>query len=152
MEERAQSGAVRLTARDLASRDGGSLDLILSVHETFSDSRSAILGFIAEEELDYEEDIPGSGEKAVAVHQATASGQVVQGDHLSGRRDVATNLRRVAEIPWAGTRSGCTEDGGSQGIMGIRRVRMLQLVQQSVALSTRKSYTQAWLEFLSYVV
>ncbi|KAJ1205599.1 hypothetical protein NDU88_001027 [Pleurodeles waltl] len=199
LEERAQSGAVRLTARDSASRDGGSLDPILSVHETFSDSRSAISGVIAEEELDYEEDIPGSGEQAVAVHQATTSGQAVQGDRLSGRRDVAANLRRgevsrkydrglviagdsrtvvrpiknvdvaiqagegvkesksegstgtaqeVAEIPWACTGSGCTEDGGSQGIMGIRRVRMLQLVQQSVALSTRKSYTQAWLEFL----
>ncbi|KAJ1157742.1 hypothetical protein NDU88_010442 [Pleurodeles waltl] len=85
MEERVQSGAVRLTARESASRDGGSLDPILSVH---------IAGALVEEELDYEEDIPVSGEQAVTVQQATMSGQAVQGDRLSGSRDVTANLRR----------------------------------------------------------
>ncbi|KAJ1107404.1 hypothetical protein NDU88_004794 [Pleurodeles waltl] len=148
MEEREQSGAVRLTTRESAIRDGGSSDPILSVHEMFPDSQNAISGLVAEEELDYEEDILVSGEQALAVQQATTSGRAVQGDRLSGRRGVATNLLRVAEIPWACTGSGCTEDSGFQAVMGIRRERMLQLVQQSVAPSTRKSYKQAWLDFL----
>ncbi|KAJ1214985.1 hypothetical protein NDU88_002595 [Pleurodeles waltl] len=93
-EERVQSGAVRLTARDLAAWDGGSLDPILSVHESFLDSRSAMSGFNDEEELDYEEETPRSGDQAVAVPQVTTSGQAVQGDRLSGRRDVAANLCR----------------------------------------------------------
>ncbi|KAJ1152024.1 hypothetical protein NDU88_004802 [Pleurodeles waltl] len=93
MEERAQSGAVRLTTRESAIRDGGSSDPILSVHKTVPDSRSAISGLVAKEELDYEEDITVSGEQAVAVQQATTSGRVVQGDCLSNRRCVAANLR-----------------------------------------------------------
>ncbi|KAJ1089450.1 hypothetical protein NDU88_002601 [Pleurodeles waltl] len=94
-EERAQPGAVRLTSRDLASREGRSLDPILSVQESFLDSRSAMSGVIDEEELDYEEETPGSGEQAVAVPQATMSGQAVQDDRLSGRQEVAANLCRV---------------------------------------------------------
>ncbi|KAJ1155207.1 hypothetical protein NDU88_007942 [Pleurodeles waltl] len=171
MEERAQSGAVRLTTRESAIRDGGSSDPILSVHETFPGSRSAISGLVAEEELDYEEDIPVSGEQAVAVQQAKMSGREVQGNRLTVVRpiknvDVAIQAGdgvkesksesstgtaqevAVAEIPWACTGSGCAEDSGSEGVMGIRRVRMLQLVQQSVAPSTRNRYKQAWLDFL----
>ncbi|KAJ1156760.1 hypothetical protein NDU88_009477 [Pleurodeles waltl] len=93
-EERAQPGAVRLTSRDLASREGRSLDPILSVQESCLDSRSAMSGVIDEEELDYEEETPGAGEQAVAVPQASTSGQGVQGDCLSGRREVAANLCR----------------------------------------------------------
>ncbi|KAJ1208209.1 hypothetical protein NDU88_003595 [Pleurodeles waltl] len=37
----------------------------------------------------------------------------------------------------------------SPGVVGDRRVRMLKLVQQSIAPSTRRSYVQAWLEFLN---
>ncbi|KAJ1149711.1 hypothetical protein NDU88_002516 [Pleurodeles waltl] len=94
MEERVQSGAVRPTARESAIRDRGSSDPILSVHRTFPDSQSAISGLVAEEDLDYEEDVPVSGEQAVAVQQATTSGRAVQGDCLSGHRDLAASLRR----------------------------------------------------------
>ncbi|KAJ1215367.1 hypothetical protein NDU88_002976 [Pleurodeles waltl] len=108
MEERLQSGAVRPTARESAIRDRGSSNPILSVHETFPDSRSAISGLVAEEELDYEEDIPVSGEQPVAVQQATTNGRAVQGDRLSGRRDVAANLRRgeVSRVSDVGLVSG----------------------------------------------
>ncbi|KAJ1141253.1 hypothetical protein NDU88_007587 [Pleurodeles waltl] len=94
MEERAQSGVVRLTTRESAIRGGGSSDPIRSVHESVPDSLSAISGLVAEEELDYEEDIAVSGEQAVAVQQAAMSGRAVQGDRLSNRRGFAANLRR----------------------------------------------------------
>ncbi|KAJ1118090.1 hypothetical protein NDU88_006285 [Pleurodeles waltl] len=85
MEERVQSGAVRLTTRESAIRGGGSSDPNLSVHETVPDSRSTIYGLVAEEELDYEEDSTVSGEQAVAVQQSTPRGRAVQGDRLSNR-------------------------------------------------------------------
>ncbi|KAJ1192099.1 hypothetical protein NDU88_001411 [Pleurodeles waltl] len=194
VEERAQSGAVRLTVREVAPLELRSVESSARGLESRSHNRSAILGGEEEEELDYGDD----GEQ-VAVPQASTSGQAFQGERLS-RREVAANLSRgegfdtgngglalggvrsgvrvlknvdvaiqaggegkeskvgdsvsmvqevtVAEVPWACAGSGCTEDGGSQGVVGVRRVRMLQLVQQSVAPSTRKSYEQAWLEFL----
>ncbi|KAJ1165866.1 hypothetical protein NDU88_006283 [Pleurodeles waltl] len=122
-EERAQPGAVRLTSRDLASRDGRSLDPILSVHESFLDSRSTMSGVINEEELDYEEETPGSGEQAVAVPQAKTSGQVVQGDRLSGRRDVTAHLCRGA----------VRREGGVEACEK-RREDAVQLVMQQIEL------------------
>ncbi|KAJ1090382.1 hypothetical protein NDU88_003515 [Pleurodeles waltl] len=148
-EERAQSGAGRPTSREIPSQERGSSDPILRITQTIPASRSAISGLVTdEEELDYEDEVPVLGVRAAAAQKATSSGRAVQGDRLSSRRELAGSLRRVAEIPWAGTGSGCAEDGGSQGVMGIRRVRMLELVQQSIAPSTRRSYEQAWLEFL----
>ncbi|KAJ1161218.1 hypothetical protein NDU88_001705 [Pleurodeles waltl] len=116
---------------------------------TIPASWSAILGLVTEEEeLDYEDEVLVLGVWAASAQTALSSGQEVQGDRLSSRREFAGSLRRVAEIPWACTRGGCAEDGGSQGGMGIRRVRMLEPVQQSIAPSARRSYEQAWLEFL----
>ncbi|KAJ1082738.1 hypothetical protein NDU88_002903 [Pleurodeles waltl] len=89
LEERAQSGAVRLTAREVASLEARSLDPSVRVWEPRSDSRSAILGGNGEEELDYGDD----GDQVVAVPQASTSGQAFQGDRLS-RREVAANLSR----------------------------------------------------------
>ncbi|KAJ1205195.1 hypothetical protein NDU88_000630 [Pleurodeles waltl] len=198
-EERAQSGAVRPTSRETPSQDKETSDPILRITRTIPASRSASSGLVTEEEeLDYEDEVPVLDVRAAPAQKAVSSGQAVQGDRLSSRRELAGSLRRgevsketslasggdsilglnsknvdiqvetedgvteskpegllsstqvvtVAEIPWAGTRSGCAEDGGSQRVMGIRRVRMLELVQQSIAPSTRRSYEQAWLEFL----
>ncbi|KAJ1188115.1 hypothetical protein NDU88_004880 [Pleurodeles waltl] len=145
-------GSVGANSANFAIRQGGG--------ENFLDQEIIILdseeeleieeveGLVTEEEeLDYEDEVPVLGVWAAAAQKAT-SGWAVQGDRLSCRRELSGNLRRVAEIPWAGTGSGCAEDGGSQGVMGIRRVRMLEMVQQSIAPSTRRSYEQAWLEFL----
>ncbi|KAJ1185534.1 hypothetical protein NDU88_002326 [Pleurodeles waltl] len=95
IEERAQSGAVRLTAREVTPM------------ESRSYSRSAILGGEEEEELDYGDD----GEQ-VEAPQASTSGQAFRGERLS-RREVAANLSRgegchTGNGGWAlgGTRSG----------------------------------------------
>ncbi|KAJ1216649.1 hypothetical protein NDU88_004250 [Pleurodeles waltl] len=93
LEERAQSGAVRPTSREVVSLEARSLDPNLRVREPRLDSRSAMLGINEEEELDYEEETLGAGEQVVAVPQASTSGQAFQGDRLS-RREVAANLSR----------------------------------------------------------
>ncbi|KAJ1127245.1 hypothetical protein NDU88_005648 [Pleurodeles waltl] len=148
-EERAQSGAVRPTARGTSVPDIESLDPFLRENRVIPASRSASTGLVPEEEeLDYEDEAPVVDVRAVSAPKTVSSGQAFQGDRLSLRREVVGGLRRVAEIPWAGTGSRCAKDGGSQGVMGTRRVRMLELVQQSIAPSTRRSYEQAWLEFL----
>ncbi|KAJ1088586.1 hypothetical protein NDU88_001743 [Pleurodeles waltl] len=90
LEERAQSGAVRLTAREVAPLEARSLESNARVWEPRSDSRSAILGGDEEEELDYGDD----GDQVVAVPQASTSGQEFQGEWLSWR-EVAANLSRV---------------------------------------------------------
>ncbi|KAJ1208283.1 hypothetical protein NDU88_003669 [Pleurodeles waltl] len=83
VEERAQSGAVRLTTREASVREGGSLDPNLSVIWTIPASQSARSGLvIEEEELDYDEEVPVSGVQSVAVQKATTSGWAVQGDCL----------------------------------------------------------------------
>ncbi|KAJ1217458.1 hypothetical protein NDU88_005052 [Pleurodeles waltl] len=71
---------------------------VVGQEESFLDSRSAMSGVIDEEELDYEEETPGSGKQAVAVPQATTSGQAVQGDRLSGRREVLLIYVEVASV------------------------------------------------------
>ncbi|KAJ1172409.1 hypothetical protein NDU88_004256 [Pleurodeles waltl] len=223
VEERAQSGAVRPTARETPVHDFESFDPLLRDTRVIPASRSANTGLVPDkEELDYEDEAPVLDVRRVSAPKTVSSGQAVQGDHLSSRREVVGGLRRgevsgetgllingesnlghnaknvdvaiqvetreglneskpegslnatqvvtgksvegqvstgesvtvgqagskVAEIPWAGTGSRCAEDGGSQGVMRIRRLRMLELVQQSIAPSTRRSYEQAWLEFL----
>ncbi|KAJ1155380.1 hypothetical protein NDU88_008110 [Pleurodeles waltl] len=62
LEERAQSGAVRPTSREVVSLEARSLDLNLRVREPRLDSQSAMLGINEEEELDYEEETLGAGE------------------------------------------------------------------------------------------
>ncbi|KAJ1214348.1 hypothetical protein NDU88_001967 [Pleurodeles waltl] len=202
LEGRAQSGAVRPTARETLVRGIESSDSVSRVTQLIPASRSASSGLVpAEEELDYEDEVPVLDVRAVSAQKAVSRGRAVQGNRLSSQREVVGGLRRgevsreasllsrgdesilgfnaknvdvaiqveagdgvtesklesslnatpvvaVAEIPWAGTGSGCAEDSSSQGVMGIRRVRMLELIQQSIAPSTRKSYEQAWLEFL----
>ncbi|KAJ1098445.1 hypothetical protein NDU88_003556 [Pleurodeles waltl] len=201
-EERAQSGAVRPTASKTPVHGIESSDPVSRVTQLIPASRSASSGLVPEEEeLDYEDEVQVLDARAVSAQKAVSSGQAVQGDHLSSRREVVGGLRRgevsretsllsrgdesvlgfiaknvdvtiqveagdgvteskpesslnatpvcaVEEIPWAGTGSGCAEDGSCQGVMGIRRVKMLELIQQSIAPSTRRSYEQAWLEFL----
>ncbi|KAJ1144206.1 hypothetical protein NDU88_010508 [Pleurodeles waltl] len=88
IEERAQSGAVRLTAREVAPLEVRSFESSARGLESRSYSRSAILGGEEEEELDY-----GDEGEQVAVPQASTSGQAFQGERLS-RREVAANLSR----------------------------------------------------------
>ncbi|KAJ1197489.1 hypothetical protein NDU88_001347 [Pleurodeles waltl] len=88
IEERAQSGAVRLTAREVTPMEVRSVESNARGLESRSYSRSAILTGEEEEELDYGED----GEQ-VEAPQASTSGQAFRGERLS-RREVAANLSR----------------------------------------------------------
>ncbi|KAJ1143371.1 hypothetical protein NDU88_009680 [Pleurodeles waltl] len=126
LEERAQSGAVRPTSRELASLEGRSLDPNLSVQEPRLDSRSAMLGINEEEELDYEEETLGAGEQVVAVPQASTSGQAFQGDRLS-RREVATNLSR-GEI-YDKHNGGLAIGGGTRS--GVRAIKNVDVAIQA---------------------
>ncbi|KAJ1151783.1 hypothetical protein NDU88_004563 [Pleurodeles waltl] len=89
IEERAQSGAVRLTAREVTPIEVRSVKSNARGLESRSYSRSAMLTGEEEEELDYDED----GEQ-VEAPQASTSGQAFRGERLS-RRDVAANLSRA---------------------------------------------------------
>ncbi|KAJ1155292.1 hypothetical protein NDU88_008023 [Pleurodeles waltl] len=88
IEERAQSGAVRLTAREVTPMEVRWVESNARGLESRSYSRSAILTGEEEEELDYGED----GEQ-VEAPQASTSGQAFRGERLS-RREVAANLSR----------------------------------------------------------
>ncbi|KAJ1109558.1 hypothetical protein NDU88_006918 [Pleurodeles waltl] len=88
IEERAQSGAVRLTAREVTPMEVRSVESNARGLDSRSYSRSAILGGEEEEELDYGDD----GEQ-VEAPQASTSGQALRGEQLS-RREVAANLSR----------------------------------------------------------
>ncbi|KAJ1190691.1 hypothetical protein NDU88_000013 [Pleurodeles waltl] len=126
LEERAQSGAVRPTLRELASLEGRSLDPNLSVQEPRLDSRSAMLGINKEEELDYEEETLGAGEQVVAVPQASTSGQAFQGDRLS-RREVAANLSR-GEV-YDKHDGGLAIGGGTRS--GVRAIKNVDVAIQA---------------------
>ncbi|KAJ1203956.1 hypothetical protein NDU88_007737 [Pleurodeles waltl] len=106
IEERVQSGAVRLTAREVTPLEVRSFESRARV-ESRSYSRSTILGGEEEEELDYGDD----GEQ-VEAPKASTSGQAFQGERLS-RREVAGNLSRGegfdtgnGGLALGGTRSG----------------------------------------------
>ncbi|KAJ1218809.1 hypothetical protein NDU88_006381 [Pleurodeles waltl] len=91
-EERVQS---EWTVREAPFQERGSLDPILNITQTIPASQSAISGpDTEEEELDFEDDLPVLGVQGLAAQKATTSGRVVQGDHLSCRRELAGNLRR----------------------------------------------------------
>ncbi|KAJ1192531.1 hypothetical protein NDU88_001838 [Pleurodeles waltl] len=65
-------------------------------------------------------------------------------DMERGQQDGRTHkIDRVVEIPWTGTRSGFTEDAAAIGAMGTGNVRILQLIGQSIAPSTLRSYDRA---------
>ncbi|KAJ1189860.1 hypothetical protein NDU88_006602 [Pleurodeles waltl] len=100
MEERAQSGAVHLPAREVTPMEVRSVESNARGLESRSYSRSAILTGEEEEELDYGED----GEQ-VEAPQASTSGQAFRGERLS-RREVAANLSRGEGCVLGGTRSG----------------------------------------------
>ncbi|KAJ1137336.1 hypothetical protein NDU88_003747 [Pleurodeles waltl] len=94
-EERAQSGAVRPTARETSVHDIESLDPFLRETRVIPASRSASSGLVPEEEeLDYEYEAPVVDVRAVSAPKTVSSGQAVQGDCLSSRREVVGGLRR----------------------------------------------------------
>ncbi|KAJ1109022.1 hypothetical protein NDU88_006391 [Pleurodeles waltl] len=94
-EERAQAGAVRQTARETTSSRYGSSDPILRATRMIPASRNASSGLVTEEEeLDYEDEVPVLDVRAASAQKAVSSGQVVQGDSQSSRRELASGLRR----------------------------------------------------------
>ncbi|KAJ1100641.1 hypothetical protein NDU88_005722 [Pleurodeles waltl] len=118
LEERAQSGAVCLTAREVTPLEVRSLETSARGLEPRSDSGSAILGDDEEEELDYGDD----GDQ-VAVPQASSSGQAFQGERLS-RREIAANLT---------TGEGFDTGTGGLAIGGVRSgVRALKNVDVEI--------------------
>ncbi|KAJ1201401.1 hypothetical protein NDU88_005212 [Pleurodeles waltl] len=114
LEERAQSGAVRLTAREVTPLEVRSLESSARGLEPRSDSRSAILGGDEEEELDY-----GDNGVQVAVAQASTSGQAFQGERRS-RREVAANLTRGEGFD-TGT-GGLALGGARSGVRALKNV------------------------------
>ncbi|KAJ1201914.1 hypothetical protein NDU88_005718 [Pleurodeles waltl] len=126
IEERAQSGAVRPTSREVVYLEARSLDQSTRVWEPRLDSRSAILGGNEEEELDYGDETLRAGEQVVAVPQASTSGQAFQGDRLS-RREVAANLSR-GEVFDTGN-GGLAIDGGSRS--GVRTLKNVDVAIQA---------------------
>ncbi|KAJ1180658.1 hypothetical protein NDU88_005877 [Pleurodeles waltl] len=124
LEERAQSGAVHPTSREVVSLEARSLDPNIRVREPRLYSRSAILGGNEEEELDYDDKTLGAGEQVVAVPQTSTSGQAFQGDLLS-RREFAANLSRGEVFD--------TGDGGLAIVGGTRSgVRALKNVDIAI--------------------
>ncbi|KAJ1156681.1 hypothetical protein NDU88_009399 [Pleurodeles waltl] len=117
-------------------------------------SRLELAGGLCRGEVSMEAGLSSRGESILGLNSKNVDVaiQVETGDRVTESKPEgslnANQVVTVAEIPWAGTGSGCAEDSGSQGVMGIRRVRMLELGQQSIAPSTWRSYEQAWLEFL----
>ncbi|KAJ1180135.1 hypothetical protein NDU88_005359 [Pleurodeles waltl] len=99
-EGRAQSGAVRLTAREVTPMEVRSVESNARGSESRSYSRSAMLTGEEEEELEYDEDV-----EQVEAPQGSTSGQAFRGERLS-RRDVAANLSRGKGCVLEGTRSG----------------------------------------------
>ncbi|KAJ1152161.1 hypothetical protein NDU88_004938 [Pleurodeles waltl] len=94
-EERAQSGAVRPTARETPVHDIESLDPLLRDTRVIPASRSAISGLVPEEEeLDYVDEVLVLDVRAVSAQKTVSSGQAVQGNRLSSRREVVGGLRR----------------------------------------------------------
>ncbi|KAJ1202346.1 hypothetical protein NDU88_006146 [Pleurodeles waltl] len=120
LEERAQSGAVHPTAREVASLEARSLDQSTRVWEPRLDSRSAILGGNEEEELDYGDETFGAGDQVAAVPQASTSGQAFQGDRLS-RREVAANLSR-GEVFDTGNGGLAIEGGSRSEVRALKNV------------------------------
>ncbi|KAJ1184922.1 hypothetical protein NDU88_001719 [Pleurodeles waltl] len=128
--------------------------------ETFGDNESEPstsrgagggLASMEEELLDYDEEFEETVSSRNRVcRSGEVSGEVQGGPSKAHVQDLTVGgFPRVAEIPWFGAGSGCPEDGHTGGILGSRRLKMLELVQQSVAPSTRRTYFQAWLEFLN---
>ncbi|KAJ1154919.1 hypothetical protein NDU88_007662 [Pleurodeles waltl] len=160
LEQRVRPGAARLTSGDASGPGFGILEVYPVVEGEPSTTWGA--GFvelgedIEEELLDYEdeeeaEEVERGHRRSVqkgctldVLHETTnnavRSVRRVGGDH---QMFDAGNLPRVAKIPWAGTRSRCTEDSGPWGVVGDRRVRMLELVQKSIAPSPKRSYDKA---------
>ncbi|KAJ1089309.1 hypothetical protein NDU88_002460 [Pleurodeles waltl] len=108
VEERAQPGAVRLTPREAAVRESGSLDPILSFIRTIPASQGAMSGLVIDEEpLDYED--PVHGVQSVAVEKSKTSRRAVQHDRLSCRhQDLAGNLLRGEDSCEAGLVGVCS--------------------------------------------
>ncbi|KAJ1217986.1 hypothetical protein NDU88_005573 [Pleurodeles waltl] len=94
-EERAQSGAVRPTARETPVHDIESLDPFLRDTRVIPASRSTSSGLVPEEEeLDYEDEVPVLDVRAVSAPKTVLSGQAVQGDRLSSQPELVGGLRR----------------------------------------------------------
>ncbi|KAJ1155006.1 hypothetical protein NDU88_007743 [Pleurodeles waltl] len=83
VEERAQSGAVRPTSRETSVHEFESFDHVLRDTRGIPASQSASTGLVPKDETTVQ-----------AVSAPKTSGQAVQGDRLSSRREVAGGLRR----------------------------------------------------------
>ncbi|KAJ1162060.1 hypothetical protein NDU88_002539 [Pleurodeles waltl] len=101
-----------------------------------------------EEVLDYDDFVePVTSQKRLVLSREMAG--EVQGGRPKAHCQEVGGLPRVTEILWLATGSGCPEDGHTGGVVGSKRLKMLELVQQSIAPSTRRTYFQVWLEFLN---
>ncbi|KAJ1173078.1 hypothetical protein NDU88_004920 [Pleurodeles waltl] len=147
LERRVKSGAVYPTSRepDVPGSLGQGADSVFDEQPSTSHGASARFECLEEELLDYDEDVeeqvmPAS--KGVVKETPHTVPKVVRGDHFGNRHQ-----DMVVEVLWSGTGSRFPEDCHTGGVVGDNRLRMLELVQQSIALSKSKSYFQAWLEF-----